>query len=167
MRIKGGLKWTWKIGTAFIFWASICCRINKLCRQSPNHTQAPIPCQVRVSKRDLCILLGWSAVSLGPHGFLDLDCGCVAVSGLKHLQRLGRKTERRDNPSPLGLDRWDWSNTNDICEPFASEFFLSLSLTHIFTRSPMSSLTKGKCFSYHQLMRAFCPCDPQRHLLLP
>lgn len=167
MRIKGGLNWTWKVGTAFIFWASLCCRINKLCRQSPNHTQAPILCQVRVSKRDLCILLGWSAVSLGPHGFLGLDCDCVSVSGLKHLQRLGRKTERRDNPSLLGLDRWDWSNTNDTCEPFASELFLSLSLTHIFTHPPMSSLTKGKRFSYHQLMRALCPCDPQRHLLLP
>lgn len=104
MRIKGDLKWTWKIGAAFICWASICCRINKLFRQSPNHTQAPIPCQARVSKRDLCISLGWSAASLSPRGFLGLDCCCVAISDSSISKDLGGK--QKGGRSPLSPDRW-------------------------------------------------------------
>lgn len=75
-----------------------------------------------------------------------LDCCCVAISGLKHLQGLGRKT-RKEGITPLPWNQADgrsWSDTQDVYEPFTSGFLLSLSLTHIFSLADSHELPHYK-----------------------
>lgn len=167
MRVKGRLKCTWKIGAALMCWASICCRINKLCRQSPGHTERLPPLARPGSWRKTCTSVGLSAAGLSPQSFLELNFWNVALwvcespwMGEKDRHEVSHEQDRALHVQKCNGLIWCLTCLRAFC--FCQCFFLLLSLIHRLSLASSHELPncKEKCFFHHQLMRTFCPYNP-------